>query len=155
VDFTAEFIGRGPLEEELRSRARSAGLANRVRFLGYIEDHSEVEAMLAASTIGVAPYDADPHSFTRFADPAKLKTYLAAGLPILMTDVPPNASELEAAGVAEIVPFKAETLADAIQRLLASPEEWNRRRIAALKLRGRYDWGGILTGALEALGYRS
>ena len=34
------------------------------------------------SSVALAPYAPDPDSFTRFADPSKLKSYAAAGLPM-------------------------------------------------------------------------
>ena len=49
----------------------------------------------AESSVAVAPYAQTDETFTRYADPGKLKAYLAAGLPIVLTDVPPNARELE------------------------------------------------------------
>jgi glycosyltransferase involved in cell wall biosynthesis len=155
VEFDAEIAGRGPLEESLRAAAREAGLDGRLRFLGYKSDHREVEAFLAAGSVAVAPYDTEVESFTRFADPSKLKSYLAAGLPTLTTDVPPNAYELMEHAGAEVVPFDAAGLADAIERVLASPEDWVRRRSAALEYARGFDWMEIFTRALETVGFSS
>jgi glycosyltransferase involved in cell wall biosynthesis len=154
-DVKAEIIGRGPLEEELPREAARLGLGERVHFHGFVEDHREVERILAEASVAAAPYEPDPGSFSRFADPGKLKAYLAAGLPILLTDVPPNAQELAARGGAELVPFSAEGLAAAVERLLAAPEEWQRRREAALLLAHEFDWPAILHPALESVGFVS
>ncbi|MER3412409.1 MAG: hypothetical protein C4305_09030, partial [Thermoleophilia bacterium] len=69
---------------------------------------------------------------TAYADPGKLKAYLAAGLPIVMTEVPPNASELASKAGAEIVSFDENALAKGIASVLNSPVEWRARRRAAL-----------------------
>ena len=154
-DVQGEVIGRGPLEEELRSYAERRGLSDRVHFHGFVEDHREVERVLAEASMAAAPYEPDPESFSRFADPGKLKSYLAAGLPIFLTDVPPNARELADRGGAELVPYSAEGLAAAIERLLAAPEEWKQRRDAALTLAREFDWPAILDPALASVGFIS
>jgi glycosyltransferase involved in cell wall biosynthesis len=149
----ANIVGRGPLEEELRRSAAAHGLADSVVFHGFVEDHREVEAILANASVAVAPYATDDATFSRFADPGKLKAYLAAGLPIAITDVPPNARELAERGGAELVDYSADTLAAAIERLLADPADWQRRRDAALALAREFDWPRILEPALESIGF--
>ncbi|MBJ7600633.1 MAG: hypothetical protein DLM67_20545 [Candidatus Nephthysia bennettiae] len=153
VDVDAAVIGRGPLEAELRAQAANLEIEEAVTFHGFVKDHRDVERILAASTVAVAPYDTAAESFTRFADPGKLKAYLGAGLPILLTAVPPNARELAEAGGAEIVPFAAEAFAGSLQRLLGDEPEWRRRREAALEHARQYDWGRIFPPALASLGF--
>jgi glycosyltransferase involved in cell wall biosynthesis len=155
VEFEAEVIGRGPLEAELRERARAVGLTDRVTFHGFVEDHRDVEAILARGSVALAPYDTEVESFTRFADPGKLKSYLAAGLPIVLTDVPPNAAELADRAGAELVAYDAGALADAVERALASPEEWARRRAAALSYARSFDWNTLLRDAWSAVGFEA
>ena len=134
-DVEADVIGTGPLEQELRDRGPSA-----VTFHGYVDDHREVERLLSKASVAVAPYE---QSFTQFADPGKLKAYLAAGLPIVLTDVPPNARELEREGGAEVVAGDARSLADAVVRAHASTEQWQGRRAAALAYAKRFDWNAL------------
>jgi glycosyltransferase involved in cell wall biosynthesis len=148
----ADVIGTGPLESELRSRAAALGLAHTVRFHGFVPEHREVERLLAQASVAVAPYAQQAGTFTRFADPGKLKAYVAAGLPTLLTDVPPNAGELAHEAGAELVTDDAAALAGAISRLLAAPEEWRRRREAALAYARRFDWAVLLPELLRDLG---
>jgi glycosyltransferase involved in cell wall biosynthesis len=152
-DVSAAVIGRGPMEGELRARAAALGMEEAITFHGFVADHREVERILAAGAVAVAPYDTDVENFTRFADPGKLKAYLAAGLPIVLTEVPPNARQLAEAGGAEIVPFEVEAFAGALERLLSDEEEWRRRREAALGFARQYDWGRILSPPLASLGF--
>ena len=84
-------------------------------------------------------------------DPGKLKAYLAAGLPIVLTDVPPNARELEAEAGAAVVPFDADAVADAVARLLDSPDGWRERHEAALAYAARFDWPDLLDPLLDGL----
>lgn len=154
VDFTAEIAGHGPLLEELRERTRELGLVDRVTFLGFIQEHRRLEEFVASGSVAVAPYDTAKDSFTRFADPSKVRTYMAGGLPVVMTDVPPNAHELAAEGGAELVPYTSEGLAHGIARALDSADEWRSRRRAALAYARRFDWEEIIGRALGFVGFR-
>jgi glycosyltransferase involved in cell wall biosynthesis len=153
VEFTAEIAGHGPLLEELKDRVARMGLADRVTFVGFIGDHRKLEEFVASGSVAVAPYDTAEDSFTRFADPSKVRAYMAGGLPVVMTDVPPNADELAAEGGAELVPYTAEGLADGIARALSSAEDWQRRRRAALTYASGFDWEVIVGRALESVGF--
>lgn len=155
VAFTADVIGRGPQASELRELAGRAGLADLVTFRGFIADHRDLERMLAEGSIGVAPYDTDSQSFKRFADPGKLKAYAAAGLPIITTDVAPNARALEQEGSAQVVCFSAEAVALAIESLLSSPTLWRGMRSASLRVASAFDWNLLIGGALKFLGIES
>jgi glycosyltransferase involved in cell wall biosynthesis len=153
VPVQVDIAGRGPLEGELRARAARRGVADRVHFHGFIADHRQLEALLAEAAIALAPYSTRVESFTRFADPSKLKSYLAAGLPILLTNVPPNAGELEREGGAEILADDPAAFAAAIERLLADPVAWAARREAALGYARQFDWTNIVETALKAAGF--
>jgi glycosyltransferase involved in cell wall biosynthesis len=148
-DVAADVIGTGPLEAELRAQAERAGLP--VTFHGYVADHREVEQLLSRSAVAVAPYAQTDETFTRFADPGKLKAYLAAGLPIVLTDVPPNARELASEGGAEVVADEPAGVAAAISRALASAEQWQARRESALAYARRFDWNVLLGDLLAEL----
>ena len=152
VEFGADVIGRGPLDQHLRGAAHRLGLDGRVEFHGFVPD-AGMERLLSQASVAVAPYATSATSFTRFADPGKLKAYLAAGLPIVTTDVPPNADELQRRGGAEVVDFEPEALADALERGLASPEQWQQRRLAALTLAATFDWPPTFARAVAALGF--
>jgi len=151
-NVTLDVVGTGPEEAALRERARELGLGDRVRFHGFVADHEEVERLLADASLAAAPYVPSGDTFTRHADPGKLKAYLAAGLPIVLTDVPPNALELAEEAGAQLVPFDAAALTEAIARGLDAPEEWRARRSAALAYVRRFDWPTLLDDALVRLG---
>jgi glycosyltransferase involved in cell wall biosynthesis len=142
----ADVIGTGPLEAEIRARA-----PGNVTFHGYVADHADVETILSRAAVAVAPYAQTDATFTRYADPGKLKAYLAAGLPIVMTDVPPNARELAAHAGADVVADDAAAIRDGIARALASEADWQRRRDAALAYARRFDWNVLLDDALARL----
>jgi glycosyltransferase involved in cell wall biosynthesis len=144
-DRPADVIGTGPLERELRTRGGNA------TFHGYIGDHHEVERLLSKGAVAVAPYRRTADSFTRYADPGKLKAYIAAGLPVVLTDVPPNARELEREAGAELVADSPKALRAGIERVLSSLDEWRARREAALAYARRFDWNVLLGDLLAKL----
>jgi glycosyltransferase involved in cell wall biosynthesis len=149
---TADIVGGGPLETSLRVKAQALGLDDVVTFHGFVADHRDVERILADASLGVAPYRPGEGTFTTHADPGKVKSYVAAGLPVLLTDVPPNAHELARDGGAEIVEFDASAVAGAITRILDSPAEWKRRSSAAVAYATRFDWTALLDDLMEELG---
>jgi glycosyltransferase involved in cell wall biosynthesis len=117
-----------------------------------VPDHRDVERLLAGSSLAVAPYEPSDTTFTRHADPGKLKAYLAAGLPTILTDVPPNAHELAEDAGAKLVPYDSAAIADAIVGALAAPDRWRERSARARSYMRRFDWSVLLHDALDELG---
>jgi len=150
-DVEADIIGGGPLEQELRRRATELSLGERVRFHGFVHDHREVERLLADAAIAVAPYRATDETFTRYADPGKLKAYLAAGLPVVLAPVPPNAETLAREAGVELVPPEAGAVAAAIAGGLADGDRWRARRDDARAYVRRFDWEILLGDLLDSL----
>lgn len=153
LGITLEVIGGGPEEAQLRQQANALGVAEVIRFQGFVPDHRDVERILAEASLAVAPYRPGLGTFTTYADPGKLKAYAAAGLPTVLTDVPPNAQTLAREAGAEVVAYDAAAFADAIERGLASPEEWRQRRDAALAYARRFDWNRLLGDLFSGLGF--
>ena len=87
-------IGTGPLEHILRKRRKREILSIASPFLGYIENHDEIEEIVSNCRVGIAPYVPDPNSFTWYADPGKPKVYLGCGIPVIITKVPEVAFEI-------------------------------------------------------------
>jgi glycosyltransferase involved in cell wall biosynthesis len=154
-DVDLVIIGSGPHQMALAETAQSVGVENRVSFLGYIEDEDDVLRLLSSASIGLATYLESEESFTRFADPGKLKNYLAAGLPIVMTRVPFNADWLEESGCAVLVRGTVEDIAGGICSLLSEDDgERHHRRARALQLVEGLDWDSIFDNALTPINSR-
>lgn len=111
VDFL--WAGEGPLEGELRERARALGVAPWVHFLGRRDD---IGALLAAADLFVLP------ALFEGLPLAALEA-MAAGLPVVGTRVC-GTSEAVADGITgRLVPAgDADALADAILEVLTRPE---------------------------------
>ena len=153
ASIRADIVGGGPLLATLKARAKKLGIDKQVTFHGFVKDYAVVEAILASGSVAVAPYQKDPDNFTQFADPGKLKAYLGAALPIILTDVPPNARQLQKQGAAIIVEDDAQEIAAAIKSLFADNKKWVSMRTAALKAAAEFDWNVIFAKALKRLGF--
>ena len=142
-------IGTGQYEQALKRRVRKNKLQKKVLFLGFIKDHRQVEKELAKSSIAVATYVPAPESFTYFADPGKVKSYLAAGLPVVLTDVPQIAKDLEKKKCGLITNYDAASVSKKLVDLLGDRNKLCKYSDNALKYASNFDWNKIFENALE------
>jgi glycosyltransferase involved in cell wall biosynthesis len=110
-DTVFKIIGDGAYRKSLEAFAKKSGVWGNCRFMGKIDDIIRVENELAKACIAVAPYIKELDRFTAYADPGKIKTYLACGLPVLLTDLPWNAGEIERLNCGLITSEKADDIA--------------------------------------------
>lgn len=115
-------VGDGPLRPQLQQMAQALGIAERVAFLGH---RTDVARVLKACDIYVHPTNSD--GFGIAACEA-----MAAGLPVIASDVPGLAQVVKGAGILFPVGDDA-TLAREIQGLLASPQRCRELSIAGGK----------------------
>lgn len=92
--FRFKIIGAGPYKQALVDLAERLGVLSHCDFLGNIEDIRRLEDEVAKSCVAVAPYMKALDTWTYYADPGKIKTYLACGVPVLLTDIPWNAESI-------------------------------------------------------------
>ena len=142
-------IGTGPYESALKRRVKKNNLQGKVLFLGFIEDHKQVEKELAKSSIAVATYIPTPENFTYFTDPGKIKSYLAAGLPVVLTNVPQNAKDLVIKKCGIITNYASTSIYEKIAELLSDESKLNRYSKNALEYANNFDWNKIFENALE------
>ena len=142
-------IGDGPYREALDALARELGVAGAVDFGGYVDRHEEVEDRIAESVVGLAPYDPSIASFTEYADPGKVKNYLAAGIPVITTPVVHSAEELAAEGAAIVIPYDSNALATAVISILADPMRQVQLRESAARVGARSDWTAVFDRAFS------
>ena len=141
-----DVLGDGPYVPALKQLAADTGVADRVTFHGFIDDHAELERRLSLCGIGAALYADVPGDFSRLADPGKPKVYLACGLPVVITDVPAVAREIASRGAGAIVRYDADDVQAAIRRIAAGHVAF---RAAALKMADEYEWAVLFARAIE------
>ncbi len=121
-DLYFTITGKGPLEEDLRDKARSMGLADRVLFLGHFHDVREVYEMMDVYVL----------SSTREGLPNTVLEAMAMGVPIVATDVDGVSEAVDHDREALLVPARDPgRLADGIRAVLDDPGLGKRLSLAA------------------------
>lgn len=144
-------IGQGPYEAELKKLVQKLNLEKYVEFLGYIPNHRKVEDRIARAAIAVALYDRKYDDFSYYTDPGKIKIYLGAGVPVVMTDVPYVAREVEKARCGFIVEYKRGKLVNTLLKFFSNKKIMRDYRLNALKFAKKYDWNSVFAKALIPL----
>lgn len=142
-------MGTGEHEDKLKSLVKKLKIESFVRFTGYVEKHEDIERELAKSTISLAMYKPDPNSFTNWADPGKLKNYLAAGCPVVVTNVPPVAHEIEEKRCGVISEYDEKDFANKVIKLLGNTTLLKEYSNNSVKWSKRFDWEIVFTKALR------
>lgn len=87
--------GTGTAEKSLKRLTRRLGIASRVRFLGWVPPEAH-PGLLADASVGLVPHRRCPHWDVTI--PNKVFDYMAAGLPVLVSDPPPIRRIVEETG---------------------------------------------------------
>ena len=151
VDPNIKFdvVGEG---EEYESLIKVQESVPELTIHGFLSD-SQTQELLNQSTVGLAPYAQDSGSFSRFGDPGKTKMYLAAGLPIVTTPVPPNARHLADVDVALLVasPEDCHSWVQQVISIVGDPNRWLRMSSAAHSHAQEFTWNTLLETFFEEL----
>ncbi len=94
-DIVFKIIGGGTYYPHLVKLTQELNIKTHCQFLGKIESIIKLEEEVAKACVAIAPYLKGLDHWTKYADPGKLKTYLACGVPVLTTDLSWNAREIE------------------------------------------------------------
>ncbi len=141
-DARGLIIGGHPSEPDLarcRALADTLGVADRVTFTGLIAP-SDVAARLARADVLVLPNPASPIS-TSSTSPLKLFEYMAAGRPIVASDLPSIREVIRPDDNGVLVePGSAAALAAGVRRVVEDPAFADRLARAAFEDVGAYGW---------------
>jgi len=150
-DFHFLIIGGGEYESILKNQVKKLKLNKYVTFTGWIKDRQKLDKILSESVCAIAPYSPNNAGFSYYADPTKIKDYLSAGLPVIMTNVSHNAYEIQKNKCGIVVPYEKTKIASAIIKLLSNKELLIEYRRNALKYIKKYDWNRIFDKAFREL----
>jgi len=150
-DVQLVVIGAGSMREQLEEFLKDDRLQSNIKYLGFIGDHCQAEKILAECSVGLAPYPPNPLSYKTFTDVGKPKIYMACGLPVIITDVPPIAKVIQACEAGIIIQYQKNQLAEAVCRLLTDQDLFNRCRDNAIALASQYDWEDIFRDTFSKL----
>lgn len=144
-DFKFKIIGGGAYVSTLVDQARALNVLGYCNFLGKIADILTVEAEIAKSAVAIAPYVSALDTFTKYADPGKVKTYLGCGVPVLLTDVPWNAHDIQDNECGKIIAEDKSDIALSVVELITTPEQNQKYRANALKYSKHFNYDKIFS----------
>lgn len=139
-------VGDGPLGQQLRSWVETTGLEDHVELTGAVAP-DRVPDLLRRMDLAVAPY---PRIDDFYFSPLKIYEYLAAGLPVVASDVGDLRSVLEGDRLGTLVePGDPTALARAIRSLRADPVRRDRlSRDGRRDVVAKHDWSRVVETAL-------
>jgi len=144
--------GNGLDEKRLNKLTQKLKLQESVFFHGFIRDLVKLSQLIQKCQIGIAPYLAIPGSHRWYADATKLRLYLAAGLPIITTQVPPLGKEVAKAGAGFVTKDNEKDFAQAVIKLFANKKLYQKTHRAAIKYIKNNTWENTYTNALKKMG---
>lgn len=158
IPVELELIGGGMEESAVRERVRALGAGDAIRVTGPLP-HGEALRRVATSDVGVVPHHGT--ASWRATIPNKLFDYMAAGLPVVASDVPPVRRVVEQHDCGLLVPpGSPDALARSIARLQGDPGL--RHRLGSRgrdAVRQEWNWESdrdrLLEAAVRTAGVRS
>jgi len=147
--FKFKIIGLGDYDADLKNIVKELAIEEHVEFLGYFENHADVESELAKYAIGMAMYSPNDATWSYFADPSKIKSYLSAGLVVLTTNVTYMGKELEKYNCGKIIEYTPESIAKNIIHLLKDDGSLKEMREKSVEFIKMYNWISIYDNAFK------
>lgn len=144
-------IGSGEEELYLKNKVAKLKLEAFVEFKGFVKDNSEVSRILSESTLGVAPYIVSKSSFKHFTDPGKIKTYLGAGLPIIMTNISHISTVIREKNVGIVINDTKKDITESIIKILSDQNLYTNLHRNVKTLAKEYAWNKIFNEAFISL----
>lgn len=144
--------GSGPAQASLERLSTKHKLTDRIHFAGQ-KDNLTILESLSRYEGGFALYNAK-ESYTYYCDPLKVKEYLAAGTPVIMTDVPEIAEVVRKHKAGVVLAHGQVGEDDIAQAMRTLQAEFDTMSSAARKLSIEFSWKKIFDHALTATDHR-
>jgi len=141
-NFKFKIIGSGKYKDALVKLSKDLNVSEFCDFRGKIDDIKVVEQEIAKSCVAIAPYIKKLDTWTYYGDSGKVKTYLACGVPVLLTDIPWDAQEIKDNKCGEIITEEKRDIIDNIIKLF-NPNINQEYRNNAIKYAESFDYEKI------------
>jgi glycosyltransferase involved in cell wall biosynthesis len=142
-----EIIGTGEYKITLMNLVSKLNLNRQVIFK-IINEKKRVIPELFSASIGIAPYLDIADSFKKNCEPAKVKEYFAAGLPVIITKVPLITNVIHQQNLGIAINYSVTDYAKAVGKMLTEQKMFNRFRKNIRFFMKNYDWNNIYHHAL-------
>lgn len=148
-DIKVIIIGTGDYLQELKKKAKKLKIESSVQFRGYIEDHKKIENILTKCAIGLAPYVPDKDSHTYYSEAGKPKLYLGCGIPVVITNVPSIAYEIEKNKAGKMIHYNKTEFVNAVLDVIKNDKVYSEYKKNATRFGLQFDWSVIFKNALS------
>lgn len=149
-NVTLRIIGGGEYDiSRLKELVKNLRLENCVTFYGFILNNDEMAKIVKTSYIGLAPYRAFPDSLRWYGDASKIRQYLASGLPVVTTQVPPFGQYIVKQGAGITTKDTIKSFSDGIIKLLSDDGLYRKLSVAAEEISKDNTWENVYTKALD------
>lgn len=122
-----------------------------VIFYGFVHSNEQMAKIVRSCYIGLAPYRAFPNSERWYGDAGKIRQYLASGLPVVTTHVPPLGRFAVKKGAGLMTKDTVESFSDGIIRLLLDDALYENLAAAAEKISRNNTWENVYTNAFKQM----
>lgn len=134
-------VGGGDADiTRLRNLADKLNVNNNTVFHGYIFEREKISQLIRTFSLALAPYPIIFGSPRLYGDATKIRAYLAAGLPVITTIVPPLGREVADYGAALRVADTPGEFSKAIIRILSSKKLYLSMRKKAIEFAKENTW---------------
>lgn len=144
--------GEGKARDRLMRLVQALGVEEQVRFLGWV-DNSRVPELVRNADVGIVPHHRCTHWETTI--PNKLFDYMAAGLPVIVSDVTPMMRIVNEVGCGRVYrDFDPDDLVRVMRELCDAEKRQSMGERGRVAVCGKYNWRNeeaVILRSVEAL----
>lgn len=140
-DIRFLIIGYGDKMQKFMELAVKLGVKNDTIFLGK-QPHNKLSEYLKQADVAVAIYK--DRKFVEYASPLKIREYMAAGLPVIVSKIGEGEQIVEASGAGELVDNSPESIASAAIKILTDQNLRKKFSENSVRYAANFEWNIIL-----------
>lgn len=145
-------IGGGKANlERLKKLVEKLHLTDSVIFYGFVVDNNKMAEIVRKCYVALAPYRAIKKSVRWYADATKIRQYLASGLPVITTHVPPLGKQIVDAGAGILIRDNKKDLYKAVDKIFSDSAFYEKLQKKAVELSKDNTWENVYTKAFKEL----
>lgn len=145
-------VGSGKQKQFLQESVRMLSLQDSIFFTGRLS-YNQMADLLSSYYIGLAMFK--PCNASAFASPLKLFDYMAAGVPIIASDLGDIGRIVKESNAGLVVNWTIDEFVDAVEELLTNRTLWLNCHRAGLRYVSQYDWEILFAGWLNEVQNRA